>query len=174
MAKYATFDGTGRATGFFDTWAGAIPSGAVPITKAQFAALIAAPATATLVDGALGTYSGGAFTPSLAQQAKLAIAAGLAITSTGSASALDGTYALDTTTIGLAADLAALIAANGGAFPRGASTWSWPDASGALHVFTAASTFVAFYHALAAYRLALFAVMWGTGTSLPAATATIP
>jgi hypothetical protein len=175
MSKFAVLDAHGRATGLYDSATGiAIPEGAVAITNAQFAAIMSDPKTTTIVGSALGNFADAFVPPALSVRALLALSNGLNVTSTGEASALNGTYALDTTTVSLAADLAALIAANGGAFPASASNWSWPDASGALHVFGSASTFVAFYQALSAYRLALFAVVWGAASELPEAAAVIP
>ena len=173
MAKFVTLNGSGKATGFFDSNIATPPSGAVAINNAEYDALLSGSGTTTFIGGALGSVA--AIAPSLSDSAlaQNALGAGLAITSTCSAGALNGTYALDTTTMSLAADLAALIAANSCAFPGGASTWSWPDAAGALHVFPSAAQFVAFYHALATYRLELFAVIWSNTGSLPSATATI-
>jgi len=174
MGKFVTVDGSGRPTGFYDSAISAPPAGAEPITAAQYNALLAAPTTTTFLAGAIGAVAASAYTPSAAMQAQLAMGAGLAVTSTANAGALDGTYALDTTTMALMADLAALITRNSGAFPGGVSTWSWPDVSGALHVFPSATEFLAFQAAMAQYRLSLMAVIWGVATTLPTAAATIP
>jgi hypothetical protein len=174
MTKYVTTDGHGRPTGFFDSAIAAPPAGAQLISQAQYNALISAPATTTFIAGALGSFTPAVDAvpmPSIA--AVIALRAGLAVTSTAHAAALNGTYALDGLSLTLAAELAGLINANSGAFPGNASTWSWPDSSGALHVFPSGASFVAFHQAIAAYRLALYAVIWGAASELPAASAEI-
>jgi hypothetical protein len=174
MTKYVTTDINGLPTGFYDSRIAAPPVGAQVVTDAQYLPLISAPNTTTFVAGALGAYAYSPPTPSPAIQAQIALGAGLAVTSTAHSVALNGTYALDTTTMELASDLAALINANSGAFPGSVSTWSWPDLAGALHVFPSAAEFLAFHTALATYRLALYSVIWGVTSTLPTDAATIP
>ena len=171
MGKFVKVDGSGVPTGFYDSAINpTIPAGAVPITNAQYSTLRAG--GATFIGGALGTIATAAVVVPPATQALLALAAGLAVTSTAHA-AVNGTYGLDPNTMSLAADLAALITGNSGAFPGSVSTWSWPDLAGTLHVFPSAATFLAFQKAIATYRLSLYAVVWGVSSSIPAASATI-
>jgi len=108
--------------------------------------------------------------PTAAQKAAALLAAGLAITSTGS-SALNGTYACDALS---QADIVAVeTSLNAGkGFPGGATTFSYPDVSGTLHSFSEAS-FTDFAAAVRDFVYACKSYAAGQTTTLPAATATI-
>jgi len=118
--------------------------------------------------------------PSAAQVAQAqysaAIAAGIAVTSTGSP-ALNGTYAVAPDAQAHLNAVATYIAVNS-RFPRGASALTWFDLGGAPHTFTATATFQAFASALADYVTGLeetsAAIAAGQTATWPAATATIP
>lgn len=101
--------------------------------QAAQAAQVAAKATLTIVANVLGS--------------------GVQITST-SASALNGTYAVDPATQPLITSEAVYIQATGAAgsakFTNGQTTKGWPDLSGTLHTFTTAQ-FIAFAEAVAQY-----------------------
>lgn len=105
-----------------------------------------------------------------AQKAAALLAAGLTITSTGS-TALNGTYACDALS---QADIVAIeTSLNAGkGFPGGATTFSYPDATGALHSFSEAN-FTDFAAAVRDYVYALKSYAAGQTTTLPVATATI-
>ena len=147
-----------------------------PGLAAQFVPI---PAGAVALPGFTAAVSGGVWTftapvpvvPTLAQQAQAAIGAGLAITSTGTP-ALSATYPVDAASQDhMVAEMTALLAV--GTFADGTASVVWPDITGAPHTFNAAE-FKALALAAGAYVAALFKVINGTLTALPAASATIP
>lgn len=125
------------------------------------------------------SYSGGTFTapaaspaPTLVQQAQAALFAGVAITSTGTP-ALNGTYAVDSITQHKIAAVSVYILVNS-KFPGGASSYAWPDVSGALHNFPSTAEWQSFATAVADYVAELdLIIVTGTG-SLPAAPPPLP
>lgn len=106
----------------------------------------------------------------LTQKAMAQLAAGLAITSTGTPT-LNGTYGCDSVS---QADIVAIeTSLNAGkGFPGGATTFGYPDMSGALHSFSQ-TEFTAFAAAVRDYVYALRSVISGQSTTLPASTASI-
>lgn len=135
----------------------------------------AAPATADQLTSAFPGYA----TALAGQEAQAtfgtAIAAGLAITSTGT-SALNATYALDATSQGQLYQIA-VFGQTYGVFPNGSSTINYPDITGTQHTFTTtqASNLL---KAVAVYvyslNTALATIQAGGSTSWPTASATIP
>jgi hypothetical protein len=133
------------------------------------------------LSGWSATESGGVWTfaappapppPSLAQQATAAMSAALVATSTGTP-ALSATYAVDPTTQDhIQAETISILLNN--TFADGTATLAWPDTTGAVHSFASVAEFKAFAGAVSAYVAALFKVINGTLTTLPAAVATIP
>lgn len=107
----------------------------------------------------------------LAQQAAVMLAAGLAVTSTGTP-ALDGTYAADPQT---QSDLMAevLSLAVNSAFTNGTASLGWPDIYGAYHTFNA-TQFKALATALGAFAGALKPIIASNSGTLPSASVTIP
>lgn len=103
------------------------------------------------------------------------LAAGLAVTSTGTP-AISATYALDPVTLDQIRALAG-DAKMGLGFPGGASTFDYPDATGTPRTFNATSI-VNLYKALRDYVAALNTtaaiLMQGGQAAWPAATTTIP
>ena len=134
--------------------------------------------TAAQTGGAWAFAAPSAPSPSLAQQAATALAtrlaAGIAVTC-ASNSALNATYALDQTSTDDVFKIASY-ANQFSAFPSGAATQDYPDASGAPHTFTVPQ-FVALLRAVAPLVSALntqAGVMAQGGTpSWPTQTATI-
>lgn len=109
--------------------------------------------------------------PTLSQAAQAALTAGLAIASTGTP-ALDATYALDPATYTRIIAVSVYIIKND-TFPNSASTFAWPDATGALHTFPSTTEFEDFATAVANYIAALDLIVLSDGGSLPPASATI-
>jgi hypothetical protein len=176
MAQYLRTNAEGRPTGFFNIpTGGKVPANAVEVTSEQYAELWSNRFNSTFLNGkvTLGPATVTGKPPAAAMQARRALGAGLTISSTAFGAALNGTYSIEDRRVSIAADLATLITA-GGSFPKGAASWVWPDIQGRPHVFTSPSVFVAFYHALAAYRLVLTALIDGAPGELPPATAAIP
>ena len=134
-------------------------------------------------DVAVGwSYSNGTFTappapptPTLAQQAASALAAGLTITST-STPALNGTYAVASGVpfgredIGTEAQFISTFSE----FTNGAQSLEWPLIDGTFVTFPSTASFMAFAKAAAQFYAACKAVAATGAGSLPAASATIP
>lgn len=109
-------------------------------------------------------------TPTLALKAVEAIAAGLAITSTGTP-ALNATYAVDQVSqMDIIAIETSINAGKG--FPGGATTFNYQDITGAFHSFTQ-TNFTDFAAAVRDYVYALKSVIAGASTTLPVSTTTI-
>lgn len=106
----------------------------------------------------------------LPQQAAAMLNAGLQIMSTATPS-LDGTYACDALS---QADIVAIeTSLNAGkGFPGGATSFNYPDISGALHSFGEAD-FTDFAAAVRDFVYACKAVISGQSATLPTATASI-
>lgn len=83
--------------------------------------------------------------PAPQQTAANAIAAGIALTSTGTP-ALNGQYPCDATAQAKVNGVVTCIVVNG-TFPNGASTLNWYDTSGVAHVFPDVTTFKNFANA---------------------------
>lgn len=121
-----------------------------------------------------GTFSARAVTapsPTPAEQAEVALASGLTITSTGTP-ALNGTYACDSLS---QADIIAIeTSLNAGkGFPGGATSFGYGDASGVPHTFSEAD-FTNFAVAVRDFVYGCKAFAAGSGASLPSASVTIP
>ncbi|MGH6976700.1 MAG: hypothetical protein ACREED_06715 [Stellaceae bacterium] len=105
-----------------------------------------------------------------------ALAAGIAITSTGTPS-LNGTYALDPQTRSNITAEQVYIATKG-TFTNGLATKPWPDKSGALHTFQTTAEFTAFAVAVAQYvdalNTALLTAQQGGNPSWPSASVQLP
>ena len=109
--------------------------------------------------------------PTLAQQAMLALAGGLTITSAGTP-ALNGTYAVDPATLDhIQAEMLAVQIV--GTFADGATTVAWPDASGALHNFPSIAEYKAFALSVMAFVAACYKAINGSASTLPSASVTI-
>jgi hypothetical protein len=116
------------------------------------------------------TYLNPAPTP--ASVVAVALAAGLAITSTGTP-AIDGTYPLDSITQFEINSVMLFIQTNGD-FPGGTSTYPWFDAAGAPHIFPSIAVFKEWATAVANYVAAL--KLYGAGApdaTLPQQSVTI-
>jgi hypothetical protein len=109
----------------------------------------------------------------IAQQASLALSAGLEITSTSTPS-LNATYPCDAATQSNISSMFDLIQRSGGnAFPDGITSLPWPVMTGTV-TFNSVSEFLAMETAVGNYVLALdLIITTGTGT-LPSASVTIP
>lgn len=100
-----------------------------------------------------------------------ALAAGITITST-STPAVNGTYACDgSTTSDINAEITSILLNS--TFADGSSTISWPDTSGALHVFPSTDVFKSFATALASYVSNVRKYAVGVNQSLPSNSITI-
>ena len=104
------------------------------------------------------------------------LAAGLAITSTGTPS-LNATYATDNEARDEIASIELYIAEYG-TFFGGATSIAYPDITGAMHTFSSVGAFAPFAKAIADYVAAVIETTNvnanGGNLSLPAASATIP
>ena len=112
--------------------------------------------------------------PTAAQQAATLLAAGLAVTSTGTP-ALSGTFA---TTANAVANVNAVITyiLLNSTFPGGGTTMPWVDHAGSTHIFPSTTAFKAFATAFADFvaQAQLFADSNGAIGALPSNTVTIP
>lgn len=124
------------------------------------------------------TLSGSTFTApasppalSLAQQAVVALSAGLAVTSTGTP-AINGTYALDLESRSdIMAEIVSLL--KNSTFTNGTTTLPFTDISGALHDFQV-TVFEALATEIGNYVGALKAIIASNSGTLPAAPAPLP
>ncbi len=149
----------------------------MPLADATYAAWLAAGNRATLIDGeaSLAAVLAEQYPPgwpaSLAEQAIARLATGLAVTSAGTP-ALSATYAVDAAAQAhIQAEVIAILL--NGSFADGSASVAWPDTAGVIHDFADVAAFKGFAAAVSAYVAALFKVINGTSTALPAATATI-
>jgi len=181
MTQYAQFNPSlspAPVTGWYDTAEFSYPNLPAPtdllaVTAAQWAARTANPSGWAVSGGALVSYTPPVVAPTLAQQAAMALAAGLTITSTGTP-ALNGTYACDDAAQARINRVYALIQRGGGAvFPAGLTSLPWPDKSGALHTFTSVAEFLAFETAVGNYVLALDMIQAANSGTLPSSTVNI-
>lgn len=149
-----------------------LPSPWFSVSQTQFATIIpgskwsgsavVAPATPTLTAA-----------QQLVQRAQALIAGGLIVTSTGSPSALNGTYATDARAQENMLAIVTYINANG-KFPGSSGSLIWYDASGQSHVFSSTTAFMALYTAGLDFVMDCQLVADAGSGSLPPATATIP
>lgn len=124
-------------------------------------------------------YSNGTFSPppappgpTLALQAVALLADGLTVTSTANG-ALNATYATDQTSQLDVIAIETSLNAGQGFPPNNATTFAYPDRAGNQHTFTQ-SDFTNLAAAIRNFVYACKAVIGGTSTTLPPATATIP
>jgi hypothetical protein len=150
---------------------------AVPLADAGYAAWLAAGHRPTPIDSeaSLAAVLAEQYPPgwpaSLAEQATARLSAGLAITSTATPS-LSATYAVDNAAQAhIQAEIISILL--NGSFADGSASVAWPDTAGVIHSFAGVAAFKDFAAAVSAYVAALFKVINGTSTALPAATATI-
>ena len=152
----------------------------VPITDATYETWLAAGNSPTKIDNE--TDLGGVFAAAGCPQcwyknaaqvaAAAALAAGLALTSTGTP-ALNGTYALSPTSLTQIAEVREDLLANGGTFSEGGASFVWADSAGSTHTFNP-TNFAAFAAAVAKYVEAVEEYAdTGTG-SIPSNAVTIP
>ena len=170
MTYFVTVD-SGGVTGGGYSPDGTLPPGAVACTEAQAEA---AGPWSTIVGGALVVGAPpSAPAPTLAQQAALALSAGLTLTSP--------TLGLVSVPFDVRTDSQAHVNAEvtslllNATFADGGATVSWPDLlvpSPAQHVWSV-TQFKMFATAHAAYVASLYKVINGTLTALPAAAVTI-
>ncbi|HTV45760.1 MAG TPA: hypothetical protein VMF05_10620 [Stellaceae bacterium] len=113
-----------------------------------------------------------ATTPTLAQQAQAALAAGIEIAST-STPALNGVYACDPVSWAKVQGTSLYISVNA-RFPAGMTSLPWADLAGAVHTFTTTAEFQAFATAMGDYVTELQMAVIGQATALPAQPVTIP
>ncbi len=110
-------------------------------------------------------------TPSVQAQAETLLASTVTITSSGTP-ALNGQYTITDADQAHINAVVTNILLNG-TFPRGTTTYAWPDSSGTLHTFPDVTTFKAFAIAVAGYVAALLQVVTGSSTTLPSSSLTI-
>jgi hypothetical protein len=167
--KFAAFGATGAIIAFYDSEDSPVPNGVavIEITDAEWQSCL----------GSSGyTVSNGSLVPPVAPTAaemaaqELVLSAqsmfgtGIAISSTSSP-ALNGTYACDQLSqMDIIAIETSINAGKG--FPGGATTFNYPDVSGAAHTFTE-SNFSDFAAAVRDYVYALKSVLAGTSQTLP-------
>jgi hypothetical protein len=164
--KFLSADATGKVIGSGYTSDGTVPAGSLACTAAQAAAWYGS----TIVAGAIVAPIAPYVKP-LPAQAVGAMAAGLAVVSTGTP-ALSATYGVDATTQAhIQAETMAILLTS--SFADGTQSLIWPDLGGAAHSFDPV-TFKAFAAAVNSYVAALYKAINGTATALPAATVTIP
>lgn len=130
--KFATIDGTGAVTAFYDDSA-APPQGAVTLTEVQWQDWVANQRTRKWQGGALIAVAPPAPSPGQVFAAK--VAAGITITSTGTP-ALNATFALDDITLTEIGSVARDSFNMG--LPGGLATFIYPDINGTPRTFTAA------------------------------------
>jgi len=132
--------------------------------------------TATQTNGAWAFTAPVPPTPTAAQIAQAAFAAGVQITSTGTPG-LNGTYSLSDSSLSWITSEQVYIATTG-KFTNGQTTRSWLDASGTPHTFPTTAEFTAFAEAVAQYEDALLAaqavVQAGGAWVAPAQPAPLP
>ena len=161
--------------GFYDSTLNTIiPGDAVEITEADHAALLAAQGAGQVIEvdnnGNPVTVPPTSVVHTPAVLAAAALAAGLMITSTSTPS-ISGTYAVDQLTqMDIIAIETSLNAGRG--FPGGATTFNYPDTSGALHAFSE-TNFTNFAAAVRDYVYGLKSVIAGASMTLPGSMATI-
>lgn len=175
FAAYAT--DPGPIIAFYDSIDSPVPEGvgAIEITESQWQICVANQNPGwTIANGALVApvppSAAEVAAQALIQSAQAALAAGLAIVSTGTP-ALNGTYTVDQLS---QSDIIAIeTSLNAGkGFPGGATTFNYPDAAGAFHGFSEAN-FTNFAAAVRDYVYGLKSVIAGASTTLPATSATI-
>ena len=105
-------------------------------------------------------------------QAKTLLAAGITITSNSAGTAVNGVYSA-TTDIEAQIQREALSLLLTDKFTNGGTTISWPDISGAIHVFPTPDVFRSFAFAVTVFAGGISNVQNGLSTVLPAASATI-
>lgn len=126
--------------------------------------------TAAQLGAAFPGYSQASAQATLSAQATAALLAGLQITSTGTP-ALNGTYACDQLSqMDIIAIETSLNAGKG--FPGGATTFNYPDTTGAMHSFSA-TNFANFAAAIRDFVYACKSVITGQSGTLPSGAATI-
>lgn len=171
MAKFATVDGNGVATGFYDPAFGPVPSAAIPISQAQWQQWIADTNGLAWDGGGLVSYTAPVVMPSPTQLATAALMAGLNVTS-ASTPAIDGRYALDPASQAKIAAVEIYILKNGG-FPGTIASYPWPLLGGGLVTFPSTAVFQAWATAIADYVSALDIIIAGNSGALPPATIAI-
>lgn len=150
----------------------------VPVTDATYSAWLAAGNRATRIinetelQDVFATQYPAGWPPTLAQQAAAAIAAGLAITSTGTP-ALDGTYSVDEDAQSEIGWVSNYILVNG-KFPGGATQYPWIDMANQNHLFQSTQDFQTFATVVADYVAALVIIIKTNSGDLPIPTAVIP
>lgn len=172
MTKYITTNSDGGITGMYDDAVRPPPTDAQKISDADFKLL--GPGKGYL-NGAVIDYTAAPIPLTLEQQAAVALAAGLTITSAGTP-ALNGTYAVASGVpfgredIGTEAQFISTFQE----FTNGTQTLEWPLIDGKTFVtFPNTETFMNFAKAAAQYYAAVKGVAaLGTGT-LPSATVKI-
>jgi hypothetical protein len=176
--KYAQYNpalSPARVIGWYDTGARHYPNlppagELLAVSDAQWTARLSNPSGWAVQAGALVPYAPPPVTPTLAQLAMAALAAGLTITSTGTPS-LNGTYACDPLTQShIQAEMLSVSVT--GTFADGTSAVQWPDMSGTLHTFSI-DEFKAWAIAIGGYIAALAKCVNGASSTLPPATKVI-
>jgi hypothetical protein len=173
--KYAAYNAQGAIIAYYDSIDSPVPAGveSIEITDAQWQTCISNPGW-TVAAGALvapvAPSAAELASQALIQSAQMALAAGLNVTSTGTPT-LNGTFAVDQLSqMDVIAIETSLNAGKG--FPGVSSTFSYPDASGAIHTFSEAN-FTDLAAAIRDFVYGCRAVIAGTSTTLPASTVTI-
>jgi hypothetical protein len=180
MPQYAQYNPAIAApspvTGWYDTDLLSYPnlpplSDLLQVTAAQWTARMANPSGWAVSNGALVAFTPPAPVLTLAQQATLALAAGITITSTGTPS-LNGTYTCDATAQARITSVQAYIQANG-KFPGSTTTMTWVLMNGSVITFPTTSEFTAFATAVANYVWDLDEIILTNAGTLPVAADTI-
>lgn len=114
-----------------------------------------------------GTFINGVYAPPPAPQPVAPAPPTSVQVNSTSTPALSGVYAFDAVTQSKILAVSLYISVNG-KFPAGQTSFPWPDASGAMHIFTTTAQFQSLASALADYATALDLAQ------TPAAPVTIP
>ena len=170
MPKYALYDpaipSPSVVTGWYDTDTFTYPN--LPpstnlflLTEDQWQARVSNTSGWAVSNNELVSYTPPSATPTAAQLAQesfnVAVAAGIAITSTSNTS-LNGTYPIDAATLSRITSEQVMIAQTG-KFTNGQTSRGWLDISNVPHIFTTTAEFTAFAEAIAQYEDALFTAL---------------
>lgn len=178
MPQYAQYDPSVAAPspviGWYNTDARKYPnlppaSDLLTLTANEWAVHYNNPDGWAVSGGALVRYTAPAPTLTLAQQAGTLLAAGLTVSGT---TVPAGVYACDSEAQGKIDRVESYIAKNG-TFPGGASTLSWPLATGSVVTIPSTAAFQKLSTAIADFVYGCDEVMLGVSSTLPSATATV-
>lgn len=178
MTQYAYFDAAkpspSPVLGWYDTAALDYPnlpaaSNLLAMTASQWAARF--DGAWAVANGALVPYMPSVTAPSPAQQAQVALSAGLTVASSGTP-AIDGTFSVDPASQAKIAAVEVYILKNG-TFPGGAASYQWPTMGGGFVTFPNIAAYQAWATAIADYVSALDMIIAADSGDLPSASIAI-